>query len=60
MNEDDIQVIENLLREAEREAAQRSRFYKSGQHFIRVHNETVAVAAMCIRNPDGSPVGINR
>jgi hypothetical protein len=35
-------------------------FHKSGQLFIRVHNETLAVAAMCVCNPDRSPVGINR
>jgi len=26
----------------------------------RVHNETLSVAAMCVCNPDRSPVGINR
>jgi hypothetical protein len=25
-----------------------------------VHNETLSVVAMCVRNPDRSPVGINR
>jgi hypothetical protein len=28
--------------------------------FIRSHNETLSVSAMCVCNPDRSPVGINR
>ena len=28
--------------------------------FIRSHNETFSVVAMCVCNPDRSPVGINR
>jgi hypothetical protein len=28
--------------------------------FIRTHNETLLVVAMCVCNPDRSPVGINR
>jgi len=31
-----------------------------GQLFIGVHNKALAVAAMRVRNPDRSPVGINR
>jgi hypothetical protein len=30
-------------------------FQKSGQLFIRPHNETLSVAAMCVSNPDRSP-----
>jgi hypothetical protein len=37
----------------------RFQFQKRGQLFIRVYNETLSVA-MCVRNPDRSPVGINR
>ena len=33
---------------------------KRSQLFIRVHNETLSVVAMCVSNPDRSPVGINR
>jgi hypothetical protein len=32
---------------------------KSGQLFIRTHNETLTVAAMCVCNPDCSLFGIN-
>src|SRR5207249_12114882 len=35
-------------------------FEKRSQDFIRVHNETLSVAAMRISNEDRSPVGINR
>jgi hypothetical protein len=38
----------------------RFEFQKNGQLFIHTHNETLSVAAMCICNPDRSPVGINR
>jgi hypothetical protein len=31
----------------------------SRQLFIRVHNETLSVAAMCVGNPDCSPLGID-
>jgi hypothetical protein len=30
------------------------------QLFLRVHNETLSVVAMCVSNPDRSPVEINR
>jgi hypothetical protein len=36
------------------------KFHQRSQLFIRVHNETLSVAAMCVRNPDRSPVEINR
>jgi hypothetical protein len=35
-------------------------FDKRGQPFIGTHNETLPVVAMCVCNPDLSPVGINR
>ena len=38
----------------------RFKLNKRGQPFIRTHNETLSVAAMCVSNPDCSPVGINR
>jgi hypothetical protein len=38
----------------------RFKFYKRGQLFISVHNETLSVIAVRIGNPDRSPVGINR
>jgi len=28
--------------------------------FNGVHNKTFSVVAVCVNNPDGSPVGINR
>ena len=38
----------------------RFKFYKRGQQFIRLHNETLSVVAMRVCNPDRLPVGINR
>jgi hypothetical protein len=35
----------------------RFKFDKRGQLFIRVHNETLSVIAMRVRNPDCSPFG---
>ena len=35
-------------------------FRKRSQLFIRTHNETLSVVAMCVCNPDCSPVAINR
>ena len=40
-------------------ANRRFEFHKRSQLFIRVHNESLSVAAMCVCNPDRSPVGIN-
>jgi hypothetical protein len=34
-------------------------FHKHGQFFIRAHNEPLAVAPMCVSNPDRSSLGIN-
>jgi hypothetical protein len=38
----------------------RFKFDKRRQLFIGTHNESLAIAVMCVRNPDCSPVGINR
>ena len=38
----------------------RFQFHKRSQLFIRMHNKTLSVIAMCVRNPYRSPVGINR
>ena len=38
----------------------RFQFQKRRQLFIRSHNETLSVVAMCVRNPDRLPVVINR
>jgi len=38
----------------------RFQFQKSRQLFLRLHNETLSIVAMCVCNPDGSPVEINR
>ena len=32
---------------------------KAVKFLFRVHNETLSVAAMCVSNPDRSPVGID-
>jgi hypothetical protein len=37
----------------------RFEFQKRSQLFIRVHNETLSVAAMCVSNPDRSPFTIH-
>jgi hypothetical protein len=34
-------------------------FQKSSRDFLRVHNETLSVAAMCVNNPDCLSLGIN-
>ncbi len=36
----------------------RFEFHKSGQLFIRSHNEALTVAAMCVSNPDRAPARI--
>jgi hypothetical protein len=33
-------------------------FEKRSQFFIRSHNETLSIAAMCIGNPDCAPFAI--
>jgi hypothetical protein len=35
-------------------------FHKSGQLFIRRHNEPLSIVAMRVSNPDCSPVGFKR
>jgi hypothetical protein len=42
---------------ASRRTNHRFKFYKRGQQFIRLHNETLSVAAMRVNNPDCSRVG---
>ena len=39
-------------------ANRRFEFQKRSQLFIRTHNETRSVAAVCVSNPDRSPVAI--
>ena len=34
-------------------------FHKPRQFLIRMHNETLSIAAMCVCNPDRSSVGIH-
>jgi hypothetical protein len=34
--------------------------HKRSQLFIRTHNETLSIVAMCVCNPDRLSVGINR
>jgi hypothetical protein len=52
---------EVLLDQTHRELVYRPfQFQKPSQLFIRSHNETLSIAAMCVCNPDRSPVGINR
>jgi hypothetical protein len=40
-------------------ANRRFQFHEPRQFFIRVHNEPLSVAAMRVRDKDGSPVGIH-
>jgi predicted N-formylglutamate amidohydrolase len=47
-------------RSSPQRANRRFQFDKRRQLVLRVHNETLSVAAMRVRNPDRSPVGINR
>jgi hypothetical protein len=48
-----------VLQLIERGSNRRFQFQKRGQCFIRAHNETPSVVAMCVNNPDCSPFGIN-
>jgi hypothetical protein len=50
----------SLSRQFAASADRRFEFHKRGQLFIRVHNETLSVVAVCVSNPDRSPIGINR
>jgi len=36
-----------------------SEFHQRRQLFIGTHDETLSVAAVCVNNPDRSPLGIN-
>jgi hypothetical protein len=47
-------------RTATRAANRRFKLQKRRQFFIRLHNETLSVAAMRVCNEDRSPIGINR
>jgi hypothetical protein len=38
----------------------RFKFDKRGRLFFRSHNQTLSVAALCVHNPDRSPVRIYR
>jgi hypothetical protein len=40
-------------------ANRRFQFYKRGQLFVGVHNKAPSVVAMCVGNPDRSPVRIH-
>jgi hypothetical protein len=53
-----MQPLKPVLREFVR--AQPLVFEKRGQLFIRVHNETLSIVAMCVCNPDRSPFIIHR
>jgi len=37
----------------------RFQFQKRAEPFVGVHNETLSVAAMCVSNPDRSPLRVN-
>ena len=59
----DAEFGKNLANLSNQFAASANRgfqFEKRSQLFIRTHNETLSVAAMCICNQDRSPAGINR
>jgi hypothetical protein len=53
-------VTERDLLQNIKVARGRFEFKKRRQLFIRTHNEPLSVVAVCINNPDRSPVGINR
>jgi hypothetical protein len=55
-------LTENRVGDQEKFGATSNRrfeFHKSGQLFIRVHNETLSVAAMRVGNEDCSPARIH-
>jgi hypothetical protein len=45
-----------ILRRAWGNARRRFQFQKRSQLFIRAHNETLSVVAMCVDNPDRAAV----
>jgi hypothetical protein len=57
---DSAKNLANLSNQFAASANRRFQFRKRRQLFIRMHNETLSVVAMCVCNPDRSPVGINR
>ena len=52
--------LASLSRQFAASADRAFKFQKRDQQFLRVHNETPSVAAMCVCNPDRSPARINR
>jgi TolB-like protein/Flp pilus assembly protein TadD len=42
-----------------RHSSRRFKFKKGCQSFVCMHNETLSIVAMCVNNPDRSPVGID-
>jgi len=49
-----------LSRQFTASANRQIEFDKRSQLFIGLHNETLSIVAMCVGDPDRSPVGINR
>jgi hypothetical protein len=59
----DAEFAKNLARLSRKVAASANRrlqLHERSQLFIRPHNETLCAVAVCVSNPDPSPVGINR
>ena len=52
--------LANLSNQFAASANRRFKFQKRRQLFIRVHNETLSVVAVCVYNPDRSPFEIQR
>jgi hypothetical protein len=52
--------LASLSRKLAVSADRRLQFHKRRQLFIRVYNEPLPIAAMCVSDPDWLPVGINR
>jgi hypothetical protein len=54
-------LIEDVERKSRRGFTPNSfEFEKRRQRFIGAHNEPLSVTALCVCNPDRSPVGIQR
>ncbi len=52
--------LTSLSRQFAATVNRRFKFQKRSQLFIRAHNKTLSIVAMCVGDPDRSPVGINR
>ena len=52
--------LANLSNQFAASVNHRFEFQKSRQLFVGTYNETPSVVAMCVSNPDCSPVGMNR